>query len=235
MNTPSDSAQTQLLDAIVMHVPFDGWTKPAFDMAVADTGMSAEMAKIMCPRGALDLAAAYHRAGDAQMVQRMQEADLDAMKIREKIAFGVRTRLELVEDKELVRRGMTLFALPQHAGEGTKLVWETCDKIWNAIGDTSDDVNWYSKRATLSGVYSTTVLYWLGDDSEGHEATWAFLDRRIDNVMQIEKFKAQMRNNRLLSKMMAGPNMILSNIRAPQNRGFRDLPGHVSADQDTQK
>ena len=154
--------------------------------------------------------------------------------IVDKIAAAVQMRLE-VADREMVRRGAALFALPQHAATGSKLIWETSDRIWRALGDTSEDFNWYTKRMTLSGVYSATVLFWLGDDSEGHEATWAFLDRRIDNVMQIEKFKAQMRNNRLLSKMMAGPNMILSNIRAPQNRGFRDLPGHVSADQDPQK
>jgi ubiquinone biosynthesis protein COQ9 len=73
------------------------------------------------------------------------------------------------------------------------------------LGDTSTDFNWYTKRATLSGVYGSTVLFWLGDDSPGHAATWEFLDRRIADVMQIEKFKAALRDNPLSRALRSGP------------------------------
>ena len=89
-------------------------------------------------------------------------------------------------------------------------------------------MNWYTKRATLAGVYSSTVLYWLGDDSEGHEATWAFLDRRIENVMQIEKMKATVRKSPFLSKLMAGPIAVLSHIKAPSCLNDQGLPGHIA-------
>jgi ubiquinone biosynthesis protein COQ9 len=137
-----------------------------------------------------------------------------------------------VTDKEAVRRGTTLFALPMHAGDGAKAIWGTADKIWNALGDTSDDVNWYTKRATLSGVYSATVLYWLGDDSADNQATWEFLDRRIDDVMQIEKVKAQVRESPTLSKLLAGPNWLLGRIKAPPKMPDIDLPGRWNTPQD---
>jgi len=124
-----------------------------------------------------------------------------------------------------VRRGTTLFALPQYAPEGAKLVWGTADAIWAALGDTSEDVNWYTKRAMLSAVYSSTVLFWLGDTSEGHAETWAFLDRRIENVMQIEKVKAQVNSSPTLSMLMAGPNWLLSHVKAPSRLNRSDLPG----------
>jgi ubiquinone biosynthesis protein COQ9 len=120
---------------------------------------------------------------------------------------------------------MTLFALPHHAADGAQAMWRTCDRIWTALGDTSDDFNWYSKRATLSGVYGSVVLYWLGDDSDGHARTWEFLDRRIDDVMQIEKLKAKARENKLLSTVLAGPLSILSNIKAPSAHHRADMPG----------
>jgi ubiquinone biosynthesis protein COQ9 len=66
--------------------------------------------------------------------------------------------------------------------------------MWYAAGDKSTDFNFYTKRATLAGVYSATLLYWLNDRSAGSEATWAFLDRRIDNVMAFEKLKSQVRS-----------------------------------------
>lgn len=208
--------EDRLLNAMISHVPFDGWSEASFRAAIAESDVNDTVARALYPRGAVDLALAYHRKGDAAMVARLNEADLSAMRFRDRIAFAVRARLELVEDKELVRRGMTLFALPNHAADGAKAVWGTVDAIWTALGDTSDDVNWYTKRGTLSAVYSATVLYWLGDDSLEHQATREFLDRRIDNVMQFEKVKAQARDNPVLSKLMAGPNLLLSRLKAPR-------------------
>jgi ubiquinone biosynthesis protein COQ9 len=152
----------------------------------------------------------------------LQDADLTALRFREKVTYAVRLRLELV-DKEAVRRGVALFALPQHGLEGAALIWGTANVIWNALGDTSRDINWYSKRATLSAVYSATVLYWLGDSSENNADTWAFLDRRISNVMQFEKIKAGFGQNRIGQALARGPLKIFERISAPVTAN--DLPG----------
>ena len=225
MTETTQNPKDQLLEAALMHVPFDGWSEATFQAAIADTGVDSTIARAVCPRGSVDLAVAFHKQGDAKMLERMKSEDLSEMKFRDKIAAMVRFRLEVVTDKEVVRRGTTLFALPQHAPDGAKLVWGTCDAIWDALGDTSDDVNWYTKRATLSAVYSATVLFWLGDTSDGHQATWEFLDRRIENVMQIEKLKAQVNNSPTLSKLMAGPNWLLSHVKAPTRMPKMGLPG----------
>ncbi len=229
MTVPYETARDALLQAALMHVPFDGWTETTFRAAIRDTEIDATVARAICPRGAVDLAVAFHKAGDAAMLAKLNEADLSGMKFREKVTAAVRFRLEVIEDKEAVRRGTTLFALPMYAPDGVKLVWGTSDAIWTALGDTSDDVNWYTKRATLSGVYSATVLYWLGDDSPDHMATWAFLDRRIEDVMRIEEVKAKVRKSPTLSRMMTGPNWVLSKIRAPRSEPKSNFPGSWTA------
>lgn len=222
----------RLLDAALAHVAFDGWSKATFEAAIADSGIDPTVARAVCPRGALDLAVAYHHRGDDRMVEGLARATEGERRFRDRIAHAVRLRLELVEDKEAVRRGTTLFALPQHAPEGAKLIWGTADRIWDALGDISDDVNWYTKRATLSGVYSSTVLFWLGDTSEGYTETWNFLDRRIDNVMQIEKLKAQVNDSPTLSKLMAAPNWLLSHVKAPTRFPKGGMPGSWTAPRD---
>ena len=151
------------------------------------------------------------------MAARLAQADDEGLRYRDKVARAIRTRIEVVDDREAVRRGTTLFALPLYAPDGAKLIWGTADRIWGALGDTARDFNWYTKRATLSGVYSSTVLFWLGDDSIDHQATWDFLDRRIEDVMRIEKTKAKVRENPLLKRVFAGPERVLSNIRAPRS------------------
>ena len=213
----------RLLDAALDHVPFDGWSEAAFRAAIEDTGADAALARAHYPRGGLDLALAYHRRGDDRMNVLLAEHDLPALRMRERVALAVRLRLE-GEDREIVRRGASLFALPQHAGEGARLIWNTADAIWNALGDTSEDGNWYTKRAILSGVYSSTVLYWLGDHSPGDADTWAFLDRRIDEVMQFEKAKAQVQKSPLLRTVFALPLAMMSTARKPAASGD-DLPG----------
>jgi ubiquinone biosynthesis protein COQ9 len=204
-----------VLDAALCHVPFDGWSDRSLRAATADAGVDAGLVRALFPRGGVDLALAYHRRGDDAMVARLQEMDLGSLRFRDRIAAAVRARLEDA-DQELVRRGTTLFALPMHAADGARAIWGTADRIWTALGDTSQDLNWYTKRATLSAVYASTVLYWLGDTSPGQQATWEFLDRRIDGVMQFEKLKTSMRENPLGKAVMAGPGKVFSTLRAPK-------------------
>ena len=224
----NEDMQAQLLAAALPHVAFDGWSETSLRAACQDLSITRQMAALACPRGAIDLAIRFHHDGDEAMQVVLQKKDINAMKIREKITFSVRARLDAIRDKEAVRRGATLMALPQHAAEGAGLVWGTCDRIWAAIGDSSADVNWYTKRLTLSSVYSATVLYWLGDNSPNHQDTWTFLDRRIENVMQFEKFKAQVNANPLAKQLLAGPNWLLSKIKAPSGVPTVDLPGDWS-------
>ncbi len=223
-DTPQ-TVRTKLLNAALVHVAFDGWTDATFTAAARDADVDLSVARAMCPAGAVDLAKDFHRAGDAQMIQLWVAADTDALKIREKVTLAVKLRLQAASDKEAVRRGTTLFALPHHAGDGAKLIWGTADAIWTLLGDTSDDVNWYTKRATLAGVYGSTVLFWLGDDSLDHQATWDFLDRRIANVMQIEQIKAQVRATPALNRLLAGPRWFADRIKAPNPDTRTDLPG----------
>jgi ubiquinone biosynthesis protein COQ9 len=217
-----DEMKAKVLDAALAHVPFDGWSERTLRAAIAEAGVPDRLARSVFPRGGIDLAMAYHARGDAEMVTRLKAMDLSALRFRDRITTAVRARLELA-DRELVRRGTTLFSLPNHAADGARAIWGTADAIWSALGDTSEDLNWYTKRATLSAVYGATVLYWLGDESSDRQATWDFLDRRIDQVMQVEKLKASFRENPLGKAFMAGPGKLFESIRAPGLR--KDLPG----------
>jgi len=228
MTGETEELRERLLDAALTHVPFDGWSEATFRAAAADTGTELSLARAVFPRGATGMALAAHARGDAAMLERIAAADLSGMRFRDKIAAAVRYRLEAAGDREVVRRGATFFALPQHAADGARAIWGTSDAIWDALGDTAEDYNWYTKRASLSTVYSATLLFWLGDDSEDHAATWNFLDRRIDNVMQFEKLKAQVQDNPLLKPVLAGPLWLLGRVKPPAKGRMAAYPGSVA-------
>ena len=224
-----EEARARLLDAAMIHVPFDGWSDATLRAARREAGVPRALAEAALPRGPVDLALAFHEAGDREMLRRLRSANLASLRFRDKIATAIRFRLEAAEDREVVRRASSLFALPQYAPDGARALWRTADRIWTALGDSSEDINWYTKRTTLAGVYASTVLYWLGDESEGSEETWAFLDRRIEDVMQVEKVRGRIEGNPVLRRVFAGPIWLAGRVRAPARGPAPDLPGRVSA------
>ena len=173
---------------------FDGWTRKAVDTAADTLGIDSDQARLAMPKTAVGLVEAYIHGVDDAMQERLPPDKLDGLKIREKIRTLVWTRLEIMGPaREAVRSALSILAMPQNAPIGLKTGWHTADLMWRMAGDTSTDFNHYTKRMTLGAVYASTLLAWLDDQSEGWTDTAAFLDRRIDNVMQFEKLKAQWR------------------------------------------
>lgn len=202
-----------LLVAMDQHVPFDGWSTKALMNAAADIGISEPMAELAFPGGAVEALQMHMETEDAALADRLATLDLPSMKIRERITVAIRTRLEMnAHRREAVRRGLTMLALPQHLAMGSKAVWNTADVMWRAAGDTSTDHNWYTKRATLSAVLSAVLLFWLNDESDDFADTWAFLDRRIEDVMKIETAKFKMRG---MSANLPSLSRFLGRIRYP--------------------
>ncbi len=219
----TDPTRAALVRAILPHVPFDGWSEGAFAHAAREAEVTLGEARACAPRGALDLAVEWHRQGDRLMLRALREADLSALKFRERVAFALKARIGILPEREALRRSAALFALPHNAALGARLLWETADHIWTALGDRSRDGNWYSKRATLAAVLAAVVLYRLGDDSPDLHRTRAFIDRRIDGVMAFEKWKAGARDNPVLRPIARPLGWIMGQIRAP--RRPTDLPG----------
>lgn len=208
-----------LLDAALIHVPFEGMNDLALAAGARDIGMDAALIRVHFPHGGADLAAAYHRRADRALREALAVTPPEG-RFRDRVTQAVWMRLQL-SDPELVRAGAATLALPQNATLAARLVWETADVIWTALGDRSQDVNWYSKRATLSAVISASVLFWLGDESEDEAETRAFIDRRIDGIMSIETVKARLRRLPGASRLA---DATLGWIRAPRDRA---LPGRA--------
>ncbi len=154
--------------------------------------MTAGERRLAAPDGVDSLLLAWADRSDDATRDAIAAADLTSLKIREKIALGVRARIAaLSPHKDAARRAAHTLAAPWRVGLGARILWNAADTIWSAIGDTSTDGNWYSKRMVLSGVIASVMNTWLAEDDE--TLAWATLDARIDNVMQFEKAKAQAR------------------------------------------
>ncbi|NQU59303.1 MAG: COQ9 family protein [Rhodospirillales bacterium] len=192
----------ELLDLILLstlpHVVFEGWTNDAMAAGIKDLHDLPGME----PEGAFsdmsDLAAHFSDWADRRMVAEMAKIPMEPLKIRQRIATGVRCRLEILEPhREAVRRCLTFLALPHHAGLSLTCTYNTVSKIWYATGDKSADFSFYSKRALLAPVLGSTMLYWLADEGDGEgdfPQTWEFLDRRIADVLKLIQTRIKVTN-----------------------------------------
>jgi ubiquinone biosynthesis protein COQ9 len=181
-----------LAPRLAAHAAFDGWNDSAIASAAQEKGVDADIAKLAFKGGAMALIEAWIGAVDAEMARRLPPDELNAMKIRQRITALVAKRLEIAApDKEGQRRALAIMAMPQNIPAATRIGWRSADRMWRLAGDTATDFNHYTKRMTLSAVYASTLAVFVNDESEGFADTRAFLDRRIDNVMQFEKVKAQ--------------------------------------------
>ena len=191
--TPQD-LRDSLLEAALPHIPFDGWSRKALRRGAEDVGIAADDIDRAFPDPPLDMIEHHSMMADRRMMAHLEELDLPSMKVRERIATAVRVRLDQnAADREAIRRALAILAMPPNALMATRLLYRTVDAMWYAAGDEATDFNFYSKRGLLAAVLSGTVLYWLNDRSEGCEDTYAFLDRRISDVMRVPRLTARCR------------------------------------------
>lgn len=198
MPTPLESLRLKLALPVGENAAFDGWNVKAVDSAAAQAGVDPAQARLAFPKEQSAMVDAYIQGVDASMEAHFTPEVIAGMKVRDRIRGLVWYRLEAMGPaREAVRTGLSILARPANVPLALRTGWRSADLMWRIAGDTATDYNHYSKRLILSGVYASTLLVWLDDDSEGWAETAAFLDRRLADVMRFEKWKAEWRGNDL--------------------------------------
>ena len=189
--TSREEQRDRLLEAALVHIPFDGWSRRSLFAGAADLGLEPGVARRLFPRAGDDMLVHVERWADRQMLARVGR--LDDLRVRERIAKLVRARLgALGPHREAMRRATAARLLPSNGLAACGSLWRTVDLMWSAAGDDARDASYYTKRSLLAAVWTSTFLYWLEDRSEGCAETWSFLERRIANVMQISQLRARL-------------------------------------------
>ena len=181
------------LEAMLPHIPFDGWSLRALEHALADAGMPADEALLLFPGGTGDMIEAFCDLADRRMEEAAGPLDLAAMRTPARVRALLALRFaQNRPHREAVRRALGWLMLPRNAAIAARCTARTVDAIWHLAGDRAADFSWYTKRATLAAVYAATLLFWLRDTSEDEAATLAFIDRRLAGVGRIGKLRARL-------------------------------------------
>ena len=182
----------KIVRACLTHVPFDGWTQKSLELAANDCGFqSKDIARIL-PRGVTQAIEIYSELADNDMVSafetKMKDAHDAPNGVTAKIKFMIIVRLEqALPHKEVVRKTAQYLLNPRNLQLSQKLLYQTIDLIWRTTGDHSTDISFFTKRGLLGALYSSTILYFLADNSGSIENTSSFLDRRLKEISFIPK------------------------------------------------
>jgi ubiquinone biosynthesis protein COQ9 len=192
MDSEYQEAREKILFATLPNVAFDGWVERTLKMGAESAGYAPDMALRVFPGGPREAIRFWSDRDDRWMLTQMGTADLTAMPFRDQLAKAIRLRVDVnAPYREAVRRTMSFLALPQNYATASRNTFDTVSAIWYAVGDTSTDLNFYTKRLTLAPIYVATVLYWIDDSSMDSAETWAFLERRLDDSMLIPRIQAR--------------------------------------------
>ncbi|MEQ9116195.1 MAG: COQ9 family protein [Rickettsiales bacterium] len=188
-----EKTKRKFLLEVLKELPFSEWGVPLFHKAEINAGMSKNQHVLLYPAGVTDVVKSYEEYADELMLQKLAKVkDFQKAKIRDKIKYAVKFRLDnsLKNSKLIIAKTKDYYkARINNYPEVLQSSWYTVDKMWQFAGDTSTDYNYYTKRSLLFGVYNSTILYYLQDESKDHAATWDFLDSRINDVLKIGSFK----------------------------------------------
>ena len=207
-----EKLQAKLVLASLRHVVFDGWNRVSLQRAAADLSWPGAEVDRLFPRGGLDAAIIFSKLADEEMLACTSREFSSEMRIRDRVKRTVQCRLEFLEPhREAIRRLTSFMLVPGNGRHSFSLLYSTVDAIWFAVGDKSADFSFYTKRALLAGVVASTNIFWLEDQSEGRQHTWEFLDRRINDVLGIQKIRTK---SEQIREMMPNPLSCFSRLRS---------------------
>ena len=198
MNKKISNYSEKLVLGMLLNIPFDGLQWEALYRAAEDlkiyknplTNENKIELKNFFENDLVNIIKAFNDYLDDKMEDSFSKTKKNKQRTPEKIKSLILNRISASLDfKDGIVSSLGFMSLPQNSKSSLKMLYNTCDRIWRVSGDQSTDFSFYTKRLILSGVYSSTLMYWIQDDTGDLKNTEDFLNRRLEDVSKIGKAK----------------------------------------------
>ncbi|XP_043477749.1 ubiquinone biosynthesis protein COQ9, mitochondrial [Leptopilina heterotoma] len=187
--------ESKILNASLKFVHNYGWSQQAISAGAESIGYPGVIHG-MFPNGGADLVQHFYSSCNQELNEMLRAKALaieenpsepkPTAEVQVREAMENRLRM-LVPYKKSWPQAMALLVVPPNVPKSIANILTLVDDICYYAGDRSVDFNWYTRRIVLAGIYKTTELYLLQDNSEDHKETWKFLERRIEDAIQLRR------------------------------------------------
>ncbi|XP_029378434.1 ubiquinone biosynthesis protein COQ9, mitochondrial isoform X2 [Echeneis naucrates] len=196
-----EQLQARIFTAALEFVQQYGWSMEAIAAGAETLGLSSASTG-MFSNGAGDLVLHFIAQCNSNLTdilteqhKHVQLGQAETKKTSDFLRDAVECRLRMyIPYIETWPQAMSILLLPHNIPHSLKHLSTLVDDIWYYAGDRSTDMNWYTKRAALTGIYNTTELVMVQDSSPDFQDTWNFLDNRIQDVVNMATTIKQLKN-----------------------------------------
>jgi len=166
-----------------------GWNENLFDNIANESTHTYEEMHALFPEGYLSIIQMYLEEIDEAMTKESEKINLIRLKIHERIRELCILRLNIMaKEKDLISKTFLHLLLPNNYKFSSKNLYRTVDQIWFLAGDNSTDFNFYSKRAILALIYTSTMIHFINNDNM--DETLSVLNKLLKRVSKIPKIKS---------------------------------------------
>ncbi|PWA71011.1 COQ9-like protein [Artemisia annua] len=210
--------QSRVLAASLPHVFKLGWSEAAMIAGARDVSLSPSIVGSI-PRKEAALVEYFMDECLQKLIDEIDSGKLGLQDMvpSERIAKLVKTRLE-IQAPYISKwpQALSIQAQPLNFSTSFKQRAELVDEFCHAASDEGSGVDWYLKRTVLGGIYSSTEIYMLTDNSTGFfsspssppllvmnssdwplvmsgvvfsdfQDTWTFLNDRVRDAFDLKK------------------------------------------------
>lgn len=173
--------KNKILFSTIEILPYEAFDINIISKACKNIDLKSQYADLLFPNGRIDFLELFQSHIDEIMVKRIKNELNEVESITARIFESLKIRLEiLAKYKSIIPKIISFYYMPWNQPKLYRYTWKSINLIWRIAGnDKSTDFNYYTKRGLLIGVYWSTVLYWLSDESTNYKSTYDFLNREL--------------------------------------------------------
>lgn len=193
--------RSEILEASLKFVPTKGWSQEAIANGAESINYPG-VAHGIFPNGAIELIHYFYAKCNRELIEQLErefdeqtgKTDENGKAIerpspRDFAIRAIRLRLEMIIPyKDTWPQALAIMTLPQNVPTSLAQLLTLVDDVCYCAGDRSVDIGWYTRRIGFASIYKMVELYLLQDKSTDHQQTWEFLERRMDEGIQIQEF-----------------------------------------------
>ena len=173
-------------------LPYYRWDMQLIHEVEAECGFESNYHYVIFGDDIADIVDFYEKWQDDLMLKFLKD-EQQITKVRDKIAKAVKIRIAKCSSIIHHKKNRDYFLQFQTAAQMPKIVWRSSDVIWRYAGDKSIDFNYYSKRAILSSLYISSIMYYIANCSDNNEKFEQFVDQAIAKILNIGNLTKQLK------------------------------------------